>query len=75
MECPERHIPGRTTTHDLLFSQPHDPNTVVVAFQATNAGSSLIQGNRLGNDIRPSSHLTSEPALQYEKPSLQREWP
>jgi len=39
-----------------------DPNTGVVAFQATNAGSSRIQGIELETDIRPTSDFNIGPA-------------
>jgi iron complex outermembrane receptor protein len=47
-----------------------DPNTGVVAFQATNAGSSRIQGIELETSIRPSSNFNVGAGVTYEKPSL-----
>jgi iron complex outermembrane receptor protein len=47
-----------------------DPTTGVVAFQATNAGSSRIQGVELETDIRPTSDFNVGVGVTYEKPSL-----
>jgi iron complex outermembrane receptor protein len=47
-----------------------DPTTGVVAFQATNAGSSRIQGIELETNIRPTSDFNIGAGVTYEKPSL-----
>jgi iron complex outermembrane receptor protein len=47
-----------------------DPTTGVVAFQATNAGSSRIQGVEIETNLRPTSDFNVGLGVTYEKPSL-----